>query len=364
MKNLTGMVFKLLVYLALGLNAASVLAASVEERLAEINRLAPGERQKRLEEGAKRDAGLKFYSNENIDLLKSYTDSFMRKYPFIKAEFGRGSGARFVSRLLIEHRSGKLDADVISVPFEAGLQIKRAGVRAPYRSPELQSYAKTFSDEEGYWHSNHINIAVIAYNTNLVRPEESPRDYPDLLNPKWKGDLSIDLEPERVLVGWLVAWGEKKTREFVRRLMQNGAVVRRGHNLQIQLLCAGEFKIGVELYAYRVAQTRHEGKCPIAMSFPNPTPGSIGSMAGIARNAPHPHAAALFSDFILSADGARTLASTGRIPVHKEVKSIYEEVSQLEQKGVPVLLVPPEKADELGNVARQIMEEILVRRQF
>ena len=343
---------------------ATALGKTVEELLAEINKRTPAERQSRLEEGARREGAVMFYSNENIDLLKKYADGFMKKYPFVKADFWRGSGTRLVDRLLLEHRAGKLDADVVNVPFEAGILLKREGVWAPYRSPEMRNYSKMFSDEKGYWHASHVNVAIIAYNTRQVKAEEAPKDYPDLLNPKWKGDLSIDLEPERALMGWLVAWGEQKTRDFLRKLMRNGMVVRRGHTQQIQLLCGGEFKIGVELYAYRVAQFKHERKCPAAISYPNPTPGSTGSLSGINRNAPHPHAAALFSDFVLSAEGAKILASTGRIPGHKEVKAIYEEVSQLEQKGVPVLLVSPEKADEWGNVARKMMEEILVRRPF
>lgn len=339
-------------------------AKTVEELLTEVNKLTPAERQKRLEEGARREGAVKFYSNENIDLLKLYADGFMKKYPFVKADFWRGSGTRLVDRVLLEHRAGKLDADVVNVPFEAGIFLKREGVWVSYHSPEIKSYSKMFYDEKGYWHSNHLNIAVIAYNTKQVKPEEAPRDYPDLLNPKWKGELSIDLEPERALMGWLVAWGEEKTRDFLKKLMRNGTMVRRGHTQQIQLLCGGEFKIGVELYAYRVAQFKYERKCPLGFSFPNPTPGSTGSLGGINRKAPHPHAAALFVDFVLSAEGSKILASTGRIPGHKEVQSVYEEVSQLEQKGVPLLLVSPEKADELGNVAKKIMEEILVRRQF
>lgn len=337
---------------------------TVEELLTEISKLSPTERQKRLEDGARREGAMNFYSNENLDLLKGYADGFMKKYPFVKADFWRGSGTRLVDRVLLEHRAGKLDADVVGVPFEAGILLKRTGIWAPYRSPELKSYSKMFSDERGYWHSNHLNIAVIAYNTRQVRPEEAPKDYADLLSPKWKGELSIDLEPERALMGWLVAWGEEKTRDFLKKIMRNGTVVRRGHTQQIQLLCGGEFKVGVELYAYRIAQFKHERKCPVSFSFPNPTPGSTGSLGGINRNAPHPHAAALYADFVLSAGGSKILASTGRIPGHREVKSVYEEVSQLEQKGVPLLLVSPEKADELGSVAKKIIEEILVRKQF
>jgi iron(III) transport system substrate-binding protein len=337
---------------------------TAEEIFTEVGKLAPAERQKQLEEGARKEGAVMFFSNENTDLLQKFAEGFIKRYPFMKADFWRGSGARLVERVLLEHRAKKLDADVINVPFEAGMAVKRESVWTPYRSPELRNYSKMYMDEGGFWHANHMNIAVIAYNTKMVRPEEAPKDYPDLFNLKWKGDLSIDQEPDRALTGWLVAWGEEKTRDFLKRLMRNGMVARRGHTQQIQLLCGGEFKIGVELYAYRVAQVKYERKCPVGMSFPNPTPGSVGSLSGINRNTPHPHAAALFVDFVLSAEGSKIVAGTGRIPGHREVKSIYEEVNQLEQKKVPLLLVPPEKADEMGNVAKKIMEEILIRRQF
>jgi len=337
---------------------------TAEEIFNEIGKLNPVERQKQLEEGAKKEGAVMFFSNENIDLLQKFAEGFMKRYPFVKADFWRGSGARLVERVLLEHRAKKLDADVVNVPFEAGRTIKQAGVWTLYRSPELRNYSKMHADEKGFWFAAHLNIAVIAYNTKMVKADEAPKEYPDLYNAKWKGDLSIDLEPERALMGWLVSWGEEKTRDFLKRLMRNGMVVRRGHTQQIQLLCGGEFKIGVEIYAYRVAQFKHERKCPVGMSFPNPTPGSVGSLAGINRNAPHPHAAALFADFVLSAEGEKLLASTGRIPGHREVKSIYEEVNDLEKKKVPLLLVSPEKADELGDVAKKIMEEILVRKQF
>jgi iron(III) transport system substrate-binding protein len=345
-------------------DAHAAAVRSVEQTLADLNKLPPAERQKRLEEGAKKEGAVQFYSNENLDLLDKLRQGFMKRYPYIKADYWRGSGARLVDRVLLEHRAKKLDADVVNVPFEAGMAVKRESLWAVYRSPELRHYSKMYADEQGFWSAGHINIAVIGYNTKMVRPEEAPKDYPDLFNPKWKGELSIDQEPDRALQGWLAAWGEEKTRDFLKRLMRNGMIARRGHTQQMQLLCGGEFKIGVELYAYRVAQVKYEKKCPVAMAYPNPTPGSVGSLAGVNRNAPHPHAAALFMDFLLSAEGSKIVAETGRITGHKDVKSAFEETSNLEQKKVPLLLVSPEKADQLGEVSKKIMEEILVRKQF
>jgi len=340
------------------------LAKTVEEMLVELNKLPAAERQKQLEAGAKKEAVLKFASNENVELITLYHNAFAARYPFLKVESSRASGAKGVEKIVMESRAGKLDTDVVAVPFETVGYVKKQGVWARYLSPELKHYADQFKDREGYWATNHYNIAVIGYNTKLVKSSEAPRDYPDLLNPKWKGDLSIDVEPDRAVQGWLIAWGEERTREYMKALMRNGATVRRGHTLQIQLLCSGEIGVAVEVYAYRVAQLTHEKNCPSGMSFPNPTPGAPGSEIGVTRNAPHPHAAALYVDFVLGVEGSSILAGTGRIPARRGVKALYEEVSNLEEKGVNILMIPVEQAERLDPIAKKLVEEILIRRQF
>lgn len=339
-------------------------AAAVEKVLAEINQLPADQRQKRLEDGARKEGRLSWYSNANLDQMRHLADGFMKRYPEIKIEYWRGGGNRVTDRVLLEHRAGKLDADIVGMPFEAGLSIKNAGVWARYHSPESKYYSKMFFDPEGYWHSSHLAISVIGYNTNLVRMEEAPKDYPDLLSPKWKSEISIDTEPERVVMGWLIKWGEQKTRNFLKGVMQNGAIPRRGKTLQTQLLCGGEFKIALDLLAARVAQYRNDLRCPSALVFPNPTVGTVANLDGITTAAQRPHAAALFIDYILGADGSKILANTGRIVGRKGVKSRYEELSNLEEKNIPLLLIAPEAAQKLADATQQIVAEILIRRQF
>ena len=103
----------------------------------------------------------------------------------------------------------------------------------------LNSIPREQYDKDGYFHADSLGLATIAFNHRLVKKEEAPKTYNDLLDPKWKGDLTIDLEPERMLTAWLLAWGEPKTQEFVQKLLANGTTVRRGHTLQAQL-CAPE----------------------------------------------------------------------------------------------------------------------------
>jgi ABC-type Fe3+ transport system substrate-binding protein len=140
-------------------------------------------------------------------------------------------------------------------------------------------------------------------------------------------------------------------------------VPRRGHTLQVQLLCSGETKIAVEVYPARVAQMKREKGCPIDFVFPDPTPGSLGSHAGIARGAKNPHGAALYLDYILSADGAAALARHGGLPARKGAKAAYDEVSNLDQKGIRMILIGPDKMPEVKDKGYKLIEDIIVRKQ-
>jgi iron(III) transport system substrate-binding protein len=341
-------------------------SATVEEVLAGINKLPSGERQKRLEEGAKKEGSLMVYSNQGLETIQEYANAFGKKYPFIKVESSRLQGAKGLDRILLEHRVGKLPADVVGVDFDNIGELMKAGVQARYDSPEKKHYASQFWDKDGRWYVTEYTLVVIAYNTNLVKPEEAPKNYADLLNPKWKNDISIDNEPEQAVFAWLMEWGEAKTAEYMKALMRNGAVPRRGHTLQVQLLCSGDTKIAVEVYPPRVLQMKHEKKCPIAMVFPNPTPGSLGSHTGITQSAKNPHAAALYIDFILSEEGVVALVKGGgTIPTRKGAKAGWQEIlNALEDKRVRTVIIGHEKMAELKDKGYKLIEDIIVRKQI
>src|SRR5882724_2252596 len=334
-------------------------SASIEALYNEIDKLPPQQRQKRLEDGARREGKFKFYGISAAALLDAYTRGFMKKYPFIKAEFWRGSGNKLVFRTLTEHRTGQLDTDAVLVGTENVMTLKRSGIWVRYHSPESENFGKDYTDKDGYWHADSLGVSAIGYNTRLVKREEAPKGYSDLFDSKWKGNLSIDMEPERALMGWLTAWGEQKTIAFVEGLMKNGAVVRRGHTLQAQLLCAGEFKIAAEIYPDAILRMK-QGGCPTEIVFPNPTPAHISGAIGVYTNTPHPHAAALFIDFMKSAEGAKILASTGRISGRKGVRSVYDELSNLEERGIPLLIVGPDQSEQVSKPMEKIMKDLLV----
>jgi iron(III) transport system substrate-binding protein len=341
-------------------------AASVEELFAGIGKLPEKERQRRLEEGAKKEGNLVVYSNQGLETIREYSNAFQKKYPFVKVDASRLQGAKGLDRILLEHRVGKLPADVVSVDFDNIGELMKSGLHARYDSPEKKHYPNQFWDKDGRWYTAEYTLVVIAYNTNLVKPADAPKGYQDLLNPKWKNDISIDNEPEQAVFAWLMEWGEEKTAEYMKALMRNGAVARRGHTLQVQLLCSGETKVAVEVYPPRVLQMKYEKKCPIAMVFPNPTPGSLGSHTGIAKSAKNPHGAALYIDFMLSEDGVAALVrGGGTISARKGAKAGWQEIiDAVESKKIRTTLVGHERMGELKDKGYKLIEDIIVRKQL
>jgi iron(III) transport system substrate-binding protein len=348
----------LIVWLLLQPNPA---AANSQTLLNELNRLSPAEREKKLIEGAKKEGGVLVYSSENVSLLQRYEAAFAKRYPFIKVEFWRAGGDRVGTRVLTELRAGKLQADLVGLAFDVVNEIKATGILARYASPENKAYADMFKDAEGYFMPTHLIHAVIGYNSKLVSQREAPKDYPDLLGPSWKGALTIDTEPSRALMGWLKAWGEERTRKYLEGLARNGVTVTRGHTLQTQLLCAGEYKAAIELYLYTAAQMQRTG-CPIHIVYPNPTTVASAQSWAIPVVAPRPHAAALLLDFLLSAEAANLVADNGRIPARSGVKPKFEVLNQLASGAVPVQVLTSEDAQQLRATADKLFKEIVLRR--
>ena len=174
----------------------------------------------------------------------------------------------------------------------------KAGVAGRYNSPERAAYPDS-QRSSGYWAAYDYNVAVIAYNTRLVPAAEAPKKYDDFLDPKWKGNFALDMDPDKSIMGWFKTWGPERTRKYLQAISKNDVVVRKGHTLMAQLLCAGEFKAAIDLYAYRLADLKHTRGCPVEISYPDPAPATP-SPVGVIKKTPRPYAAALLLDYILS----------------------------------------------------------------
>jgi iron(III) transport system substrate-binding protein len=334
-------------------------AKEPEEIWQELGQLSGAERQTRLLAGAKAEATVVTYSNISEDNMQKLRVDFEKRYP-IKLDAYRASGERVANRVLTEGRAGKFIPDVIGPSNEHLPTLIKAGLVGRYESPERAFFLDTHKDKLGYWTPYDQNMAVIAYNSRLVAAKDVPRSYDDFLDPKWKGSFALDQDPDKSIMGWLKTWGLEKTRKYLQAISKNDVVVRKGHTLLTQLLCAGEFKAAIDLYAYRLADVKNTKGCPVEIVYPEPTPATASPLS-MAKKSPHPYAGALLMDYLLSETAQKIFSEFGRISGRRGTRPPYPELD-VEAKGVRLLLLNPDDAVQFDKPYQQLREEFLLRR--
>jgi iron(III) transport system substrate-binding protein len=274
------------------------------------------ERVAKLVEGAKKEKKLLWYTTVSVGEGTELLKNFKKKYPFIKTGIVKVGSEKLMNKILTENRAKKYFFDVVMTGAE-GILLKKRGITAKYISPHQKFYAEGSKDPEGYWTDAYLTLNVVGYNTKLVSAKDVPKVWEDLLNPKFKGNMGMDNDGFEWLAGMLDGMGEEKGMSFFNKLSQQNIIVRPGRTLNAQLVTAGELDIGVTLYIQRIEKLKKKG-APIEWAGLDPVVAEIHPIA-ISAHAPHPNAAMLFVDFILSKEGQEIIASFYRMPSRMDV---------------------------------------------
>lgn len=311
------MAVKRLIALLFLLHATAAFSATVEENLDQLNRRPAAERQTILEREARKEGRVVLYTTFNVADLQDLKRLFEQRYPFLKIEEFRLGHARLANKIRTEALAGKLEADLITMSANYLDELRGAGALARSRPPLRQQLHDGFTDKDGWLNGLYNTAYLLHYNTKLVKPDELPRDWNDLLQAKWQGQLAIDQESYEWLSGLLDIMGEERGLRFAKQLAARDVAVRRGHTLLSQLLAAGEFKIVLEQYDHIAYRTLKAGT-PTNYVFFNPIIAEAPNAAWIARNAARPHGAALLMDFLLGKESQSFFAQRGRHMAHKD----------------------------------------------
>ena len=198
-------------------------------------------------EKAKSEGEVVWYTTTwNVDNL-AIVKAFNEKYPFIRVQILRTTGEKLRTRILAEGTAGKYFADTVGLNAMEMSLLKSKNLLLSYPSPEAASYPSGVKDPDGAFTGMYARNFVIGYNTLMVSKDAIPQDWPDLLDPRWKGKIGLD-EEEFEWFGTLVDyWGREKTIRFMKALADQQPQLRRGHTLLAQLLAAGEFPRGRRL---------------------------------------------------------------------------------------------------------------------
>jgi iron(III) transport system substrate-binding protein len=268
-------------------------------------------------EGAKKEGQLVFYSGIPIPDAQAILSALERKYPFIKTTFYRSTGPALVSRIQTEQRAGSHIWDVMnSTGFEPYVLLEQ-GYFAKHDSPERKFFPEGHKDNEGYWATMYTSPMVLSYNTRLVSAAELPKDYFDLLQPKWKGRLGLDSADFEWYANLRKIWGPEKAQKLLEGLKRQEVRLVQGRALLTELLTGGEIAILVNNFLQNAIEAKRKGS-PVEMLALDPVVSAAG-LVGINKLAPHGNAARLFVDFVLSKEGQELIVKTDRSSVRKDV---------------------------------------------
>jgi ABC-type Fe3+ transport system substrate-binding protein len=280
------------------------------------------DRTQLLQAAARREGKVVLYSGmiEN-QALRPIADAFRKKYPYIAVEYWRGDSRSLVQKSLTERRAGRVNGDVLESTGGAAALIK-AGAAAPFRSPAMADYPPKYLDPNGFWAASRLDYFGLAYNTREVSSAEAPKTYDDLLAPKWRGAIAWRADSEvgapLFIAGILRSMGRERGEAWLKKLASQRVVNYAGSaRALVDRVGAGEYKIALEIYAHHPLISKAKG-APLDTVMLEPAPSAVSTIQ-LAKDAPHPNAAMLLIDFVLSREGQEVLRAADYFSANPKV---------------------------------------------
>jgi len=304
--------------LAAALIALSLGSPAPAQTVAELAAYAGPDRAQRLIDGAKKESALMIYSSMTVADMGTLINAFQAKYG-VKAQLWRGSSEDIRNRVTREYAAGRYDADVAETAGPDMEAMVREQVLQQVVTPVSKELIPQATSAHGQWIATRLSVFVGAYNTDIIKPSDAPKSYEDLLSPRFKGKLGIEAEDANWFMATVLHMGEERGLKLFRDIVAaNGISVRKGHTLLANLVPTGEVPLALTTYSYRVEQLKNE-RAPVEIVYLPPVV-AFPTGIGMFRRAPHPHAALLFQDFILT-DGQKILAEREAVPTNPKVKA-------------------------------------------
>jgi ABC-type Fe3+ transport system substrate-binding protein len=340
--------FVLAMTLAAFFHLQSLNGASVED----VALLKSADRQKILVEGAKKEGKLSFYTTLIVEqVVRPLKDAFEKEYPFIQVEFFRGNSDRITQRLFAEYQAKRYAVDVVDGSSTTTM-VQRAGYLQKFFSPHLAEYPAELKDPQGYWGVSNVYFHTLGYNTRMVKPNEVPRTYEELLNPRWKGQMIWSTGRGGggpLFVGNLFqTMGETAGKVYLQKLKaQNIAKSTASARQVLDLVIAGEYPLVLVIFNHHAYISKTAG-APSEWLPLEPVAATISTI-GLPKFAPHPHAALLFLDFVISKRGQKIFQLSNYLPSHPEMPAIQADLKPGGGRFKRVNYMNPEVQFDKGN---------------
>ncbi|MGZ5048879.1 MAG: ABC transporter substrate-binding protein [Usitatibacter sp.] len=309
------------------------------------------DRDARLLERARREGSLVLYTSLAPTESRPLAEAFEKKYG-VKVELWRALSDKVVQRVLAEAQARRYAVDVVETNGPEMEMLAREHVLGELHSAHAADLPAAAIPPHRTWMPDRMNYFVVGYNTEKVKRSEIPATYEGFLDPRWKGRIGIEATDVEWMATLVKAWGNEKGMDYFRRLAAMRPDMRKGHILLAELVAAGEVPAGLTMYNSNIESLKRKG-APIDFVAVQPVAARPQGI-GISKNAPHPNAALLFADFVLSPEGQRLFESMGRVPASTKVKSALNDF--------PFTLIEPATVLDESAKWEKIWNELFFRK--
>ena len=300
---------------------ATIAQAQSPTTVAEIANYAAQDRQQVLEAGARKEGALMIYTTGTQ--IQPLIDRFRQIYAYLDAQMPRATSEDVARKVIEEYGAGVFQVDVFELSSYGLIVPREQGILQPYGTPQAAEFASSAIEPNRMWISARESYVGIGYNTSIIKPEDAPKSYQDLLDPKWKDRMAISYSMSttaNVIGAMVLTHGA----DYVRKLgRQNNRVYPLLGRALANLTISGEAPLSWTTYDSHVMASRQQG-APIAWNAPGPVPVTDTSLA-LASKSPHPFAAMLFIDFALSREGQEMYQKLGYSSARKGMPSTGSE---------------------------------------
>jgi iron(III) transport system substrate-binding protein len=308
------------------------------------------DRTQKIVAAAKREGTLTIYTTFAEKDQPALLNPFEAKYG-VKVLVWRAGTDKVLQRTIAEAAAKKYNVDVIHFGSPEMEALSREKILQAVSSPVHADLQPGSVPPHREWAATLLSVWVQVYNTNLIRKQDLPRTYADLLDPKWKGKLGIEAKNQDWFASVVdVMGGGEKGLQFFRDLVaKNGVSPRTGHTLLNNMVIAGEVPLALDIYNYMPEQAKKKG-APIDWFALEPAVARSNAI-GVARRAPHPNAALLFYEYMLG-EGQQYLVKMDYVPANTKAPSPL--------KGVKILQTDPIQTLDESDKWTRLFEQIVL----
>jgi iron(III) transport system substrate-binding protein len=311
------------------LAAGAVFAAPVRAAAPPAEAITPA-----LIEAAKKEGKLAFYTAMDLQFANKLGKAFEAKYPGIAVRVERSGAERVFTRIGQEYSTNIHAVDVVNTADQAHCIVwNKNGWLAPYLPQEVAQYFdKDYYAPDATSITTRILVSPIAYNTNLVKKEDAPKSFKDLLDPKWKGKMvkahpaySGTIMNATFEIARDLGWG------YLEKLAQQNVMQVQSATDTPKRISLGERAIMVDGAGYLVIRYKEAGQ-PVDVIYPEEgTPLATGPSA-VFKAAPNPNAARLFQNWMHSREAQQFLVDSARqYAPHKQAEEKKPGVRKLSE---------------------------------